>query len=369
MLYHRRSFSTKARRALLLGTVGFILLQVGMAVAMEHWLPQLRDPYYGQKAFRLRCRTVLMPSSPPSVVMLGSSRVGYALRGQPVEEHFSRELGQPVVVYNFGMPRAGPVMELICLRRLLAWGIRPSLLLIEVFPPLLGGGQEQPPLEARHLAATRLSLSEILLLEQFGFPKKIYRHEWARSLPLVPWYAHRFAIMNMVSPELLPGQLRQLGDTGADSSGWWLPQAPKPTPERQRQLVNKACAYYGPELQHFCLCKATCRVLRKKLDICRQEGIPAALVLLPEATDFRNLYPSPAWTQIEAFLRRLGREFSVPIIDARRWVADEDFSDGHHLLPEGANVFTERLSRQVLMPFLEGTGNTDYQSRMLACEE
>jgi hypothetical protein len=36
------------------------------------------------------------------------------------------------------------------------------------------------------------------------------------------------------------------------------------------------------------------------------------------------------------------------VINGREWVADDDFSDSHHLLPHGAKVFTERLGREVL---------------------
>ena len=40
--------------------------------------------------------------------------------------------------------------------------------------------------------------------------------------------------------------------------------------------------------------------------------------------------------------------FGVPWTDARTWVADEYFVDGHHLLADGAAAFSERFGRDVL---------------------
>ena len=34
-------------------------------------------------------------------------------------------------------------------------------------------------------------------------------------------------------------------------------------------------------------------------------------------------------------------------VDAQRWLDDADFEDGHHLLPHGADVFTERLQKEL----------------------
>ena len=46
-------------------------------------------------------------------------------------------------------------------------------------------------------------------------------------------------------------------------------------------------------------------------------------------------------------LADLRREWGVPVIDARDWVADKDLWDTHHLLPEGAEVYTDRLGREL----------------------
>src|SRR5581483_9834485 len=93
---------------------------------------------------------------------------------------------------------------------------------------------------------------------------------------------------------------------------------------------------------------------REILATCRQEGIAAGLVVLPEARWFRDLYPPAARAEVADYLGRLGRECQVPVIDARDWVADEDFADGYHLRPGGATAFTTRFGADVLRPLLVG---------------
>jgi hypothetical protein len=43
----------------------------------------------------------------------------------------------------------------------------------------------------------------------------------------------------------------------------------------------------------------------------------------------------------------LQKEYAVEVIDARCWVADKDFADGHHVLEGGATTFTTRLCAEV----------------------
>ena len=78
------------------------------------------------------------------------------------------------------------------------------------------------------------------------------------------------------------------------------------------------------------------RALRTSLELCRACGVPAALVLMPEGTDFRAWYPPAVAAALADLLTGLAAEFGVSLIDARPWLSDEAFSDGHHMLPDGA---------------------------------
>lgn len=70
------------------------------------------------------------------------------------------------------------------------------------------------------------------------------------------------------------------------------------------------------------------------------------LVLLPIGSSFERLYGPPSESALQSFLTEMRREHAVSVIDARHWIGDEFFSDGHHLLPEGAIAFTDRLARE-----------------------
>src|SRR5438445_5917624 len=121
----------RARAAVLWGLAGFVALQAGVELAMDHWLPQLRDPEYGAKLERLRSKLAETPRA-FTIVMLGSSRTQSGLRAGQLERQLTRDLHCPVVVSNFGISGAGPFSELLHLRRLLGQRVRPNLLLIEV---------------------------------------------------------------------------------------------------------------------------------------------------------------------------------------------------------------------------------------------
>jgi hypothetical protein len=133
-----------------------------------------------------------------------------------------------------------------------------------------------------------------------------------------------------------------------DGCGWAELPARLITPETRRAALEQARREYAGPLANFHLGGPSCDALRELLALCRHEGIPVALLWMPEAAVFRGWYPPAAQKQIDAYLA----ELDVPLIDARHWLADEEFADGHHLLPHGVEVFSDRLGREALPPLL-----------------
>jgi hypothetical protein len=109
---------------------------------------------------------------------------------------------------------------------------------------------------------------------------------------------------------------------------------------------------YAPYFTGFQLSAPACHALDELLRECRSEGIRAALVVMPEGTAFRSLYSPDAWARIESLLKMLHQEFGVPVINAREWIADDGFSDSHHLVAHAAAAFSARLAREVAGPLL-----------------
>jgi hypothetical protein len=330
------------------------VLQIGLAVAIEFWLPDLRDPAYGVKLRVLKHRVTAGVTQQPMVLMGGSSRVEYGLLGQPLEQQLAEELGTRPVVFNFGITAGGALTQLLVINRLVGEGIRPDLMLVEVFPPNLSvntGLNELP-----RLTPERLWLDELPLLANFGArPLPELRVEWWQGWP-APSYSHRHAILTRLAPLFLPGGVVAISSSRFDDSGMGPTFTCPRSPEEHQHAVAATIAQYRPWFHEFRLGGACCDALRETLRLCRREHIGAALVLMPEATEYRDtLYSPESWAQIEAFVADLSREFDVPVINARDWVPSDEFADGHHLIAAGAERFTERLGREHLAPLLRGT--------------
>src|SRR5262249_10096520 len=108
--------------------------QLGLSLFLHHWQPQVIDREFGVPLAVLRNQ----PSKPSQAraLVIGSSRP--AMGVAPAEfPALHTSLGRPVAVFNFSQLGSGPLGELLTLRRLLACGISPDWVLIEVWPPLL----------------------------------------------------------------------------------------------------------------------------------------------------------------------------------------------------------------------------------------
>src|SRR5262249_42925445 len=215
----------------------------------------------------------------------------------------------------------------------------------EVLPPLLGGKHARP-WEADHLPANRLRADEVEPVRKYGFTDDGSRPSWWQTVS-VPCYFERFNLLNYLAPEWLPQRARIERFAGMGDSGWAPMPLPPLTVAQRRRATALAHQEYSSYLTKFRLGGPACRALRDLLSLARLEGIAGALVLMPEGQQFRSWYSQGAKRQIQSFLDHLRRQFGVPVIDARTWIADRDFADSHHLLPGGARLFSCRLEREV----------------------
>ena len=320
--------STKARNALGLTLIFLVLSQFGLAAAIDSWLPSFRDSVFGPKAVQLLHRLHDAKGSGNGngkfAVVLGSSHVACALNGRQMEMELAPELGEPLLVYNFGCPGAGSITQYLNLGRLLARQVKPDLVMLEVFPPWLAG---PGPVEEAYLPAERLERADLAHLEKCGFPMGNLRRVWWQA-QLVPWYSHRCSILNSTSPWLLPFCKRQDWSFISDAWGW---RSFGTVSADIRSLRTRfSVPRFQPYFWDYCLADSTCEALRQSLAACRLRQIPVAVILMPEGTRHLALYPAAARKQIRAFLEEVSCQFHVPVIDAREWLEDDDFVDGHH---------------------------------------
>ena len=218
----------------------FVAMQLGLTLARESWLPELRDPALGAKMKRLAQRTQAVSERPVTTVMIGSSRTLYGFRGKLLEAPAAKEQGRQVVAFNLGIYGAGPVSELLHLRSLLEKGIRPDLLLVEVPPMFLDDETERD--EVERLPADRLARDELPVVERYGdSASPSLRANWWRAAA-VPVYAHRVVILSELMPLLVPALFRVECCQAMDDCGWLALQlAPEfLTPDRRRALLKRS---------------------------------------------------------------------------------------------------------------------------------
>jgi hypothetical protein len=334
-----------AWQSLFWGLLFFAGLQIGLGLSLDQGLLRVRDPEYAAKEKQLRARRAEAPTA-PLVVMLGSSRTLLGFDARKLDDDCPAP--RPVV-FNLGLIGGGPVLEGLCLKRLLAAGLRPDLLLVEVLPPSLNQAGNRA-LEEDWLSGTRLSGAELLASWPYHNEPSHLLEQWTEARAF-PWWRHHKALGGCLALDAF--RIPASPPWGAiDGHGWHAHPLPGFTPAQRRQATDFAHWQYRHAFGDFHLATRPTRALNDLLDRCRQEHIPVALVLMPENTEFRAFYPPAMRQGIDAYLANLSNARQVPLIDARNWIEDTGFWDGHHLLPEGAAAFSTQLGRAVIGPML-----------------
>jgi hypothetical protein len=292
----------------------------------------------------------LMAQTPdrPLLMMLGSSRTEMAFTSRCMTGLTSPE-GKPLVAFNFGVPQIGPLREQLYLRELLDAGVRPRVLLVEFLPPLLNQPRGGLNAEENWIAPAWLTPRELARLWPYLNHPRRYGYNWVFSR-VAPEYGFRGDLQLILQNKLSPRPAPPLPDR--DLLGDYLPD----------WRVSHQKAFYPPYVDEpWRLCLQALRVgkgpsqsMRDLVAMCRRERIALALVVMPEASYFRHYYRPEGLAEANRLLAELRDDCGVPIIDANTWIADEDFMDGHHLFPKGAEQFTTRLRQEVRRLLTQG---------------
>jgi hypothetical protein len=335
----RRATGRNARRAVLAGLLAVAALNGLLVLAVETTRPEWRDPEFGVKLKLLRARAAEEPDR-PLVVLLGSSRAALGFRPDALGE--GGETGP--VVFNGALAGAGPLLELLVLRRLLDRGIRPAAVLVEVMPPLLNQPEGIP--EANRLPLERVCLGDLGVLRRYWPDPDPRLREWFGGR-LAAWHTHRFALVSLVHPDLLGWDARQDRWNGLDRHGWLPDPRPRVSREEYERGAEFARREYEPCLRAYRIAPDADRALRELLTTCHREGVSAHLLCMPEGADFARWYPPGALDTFRAYMDGLCREYGLRWTDARTWIGREAFTDSHHLLAAGAEQFSRRFGREV----------------------
>src|SRR5579875_2555009 len=347
--------ASKGKRVALWTLIGIVASQLALSIYLDQRRLETRDPLYGHRLNHLRQRLAESPHS-PLFLILGSSRVKYSIRPDAMKLQGLANSPQPIV-YNFGINGLGTIRALMHFRRLLADGIQPQWLLVEIWPPLWA--------EAGFFREARMVQSEddlhwrdLLLLCRYFRNDRALLH-LALQKCLTPLRSYRdvllaLSVESLLSPEKLREIKQKVQDTLPTDRGGWFPLPWElTTPEEKHKAWLDGDEKIKPLLQPVRIDPRSDAALRELLSECRQRNIKVALMLLPEPSWTRGWYTAEAHAVVCAYLSRLHHDYPVPIVDARAWVSDDDFSDSSHMAKKGVPAFSERLGREVVQPLID----------------
>jgi hypothetical protein len=353
MRRHTIAMRHRSRSALAWGFTLFAMGQAFLVVILAYFHPELRDPESGLRDRYLRKCLAESPAR-PLVLVLGSSRAAMGLKPSALPP-LSLGTEAPPIVFNYSVLGAGPLSELSNLRRLLARGIRPRCILIEVWPPFLA--QEGLFVEERRLIAHDLRWSDLHLIRHYFTDHWAGYEQWAEEV-LVPCVSYRKRLLKRYAPALAEPE-DEHGWRTLDRSGWLASPWAHTSAQEYAKFVENARKMCGPAFERFHISPISDGAMREMLDLCRRNRIVVALFLMPEASELRALYYPDMTGKVDGYLRNLSRAFSVPVIDARLWAPDEDFYDSCHLTAEAAPRFTERFGQHLIRTVLAGEHITE----------
>ncbi|HLN32743.1 MAG TPA: DUF1574 family protein [Gemmataceae bacterium] len=334
----------RASHTLFWGALCFVAAQLCWIGLLEWRRPEFFDPKYGCRLNQLRACLTKEPGR-ALMIVLGSSRSEQGFR--PSLLPADTPGGKAPLVYNLARGGSSPLLHLLTLRRLLADGIRPDWVLLEVFPPSLAEDDTSATL-------LKTTLRDFPLLCHYSISRKTYAY-YLRDRALL-WWQYRNGLLAGLGPGWLSPSARwdRLWDP---RSGEWRTIGESVTPGQFQEELADAGRRYRKKLQDFRIAAEADRALRAILELCREQNIRTLLYLMPEASAFREWYAPSAQALLSNYLAQLGQEYGSPVIDCRGWVQDDDFWDGHHLLYRGAVTFMRRFYSEVFTRPLTGLGS------------
>jgi hypothetical protein len=316
--------------------------------------PQLRDWEYSIILTGLKDRLAKQPQK-PLIVLLGSSRGAAILRPSTLPQDSFGDTSP--LVYNCSSLASGPIRELQVFHRLLAAGIQPDWLFIEVWAPYLA--QRIMWWEEQSIGTRDLQLADRAILPYCPDLRRKLRHLLWENL-LVPGFAFRQNLLQCWAPYLLTR------DAAAPQNGWvdparrhsedgWLDPPGESHPLKPGTLE---CGIWQANLRVICdpfrVHPPADLALRDLLRLAAERGIRTCLLLCPEPSTLRGPAGMDTWAAHCAYLEELSREYGPPVIDTRSWVPDDEFTDFSHVATQAVVPYTQRFGREVLGPMVAG---------------
>jgi hypothetical protein len=340
-----RLLRQRTRATLWWGVATFVVCQAGLRLFIDSCYPEFRDPTFEIKARALQEAIAGSVFPPVCVYMVGSSITGNGFHAKLVEERLCKELDRPCLVFNMSSRNSGPLTDLVWVRRLLDRGIRPNLVLIEFAPFLFNG---PTPIDLPRLPYYTLEQGDLDVMERYGQDSDL-RRKW-RECQWAPSYGHRLTILNCLAPFLVPIADRLHLWAEYDERFWYL-QEPRAKEELDR-IKREIRTIFEPSLANFTAGAASLQALVELLSLLEKEGIPAAIVMMPQGPTMCGFFHEGAVNELREKVVALGGRHGCRFVDASGWLNEDEFGDYYHPTTAGACIFSNRLAAEFLIPTL-----------------
>jgi hypothetical protein len=326
--------------------VALLLHLVALAALDAPW-PNLRDPEYAMRVTRLRARAAEQPAR-PVVLVVGTSRACMGVRPGAWEAARPGTPADPLV-FNLSTVGAGPIQQLMTVRRLYADGFGPAVVLLEYWPPVL---RQDGPYDEQDRIDRRLRYDDVPVVREY-LPDPDRAERLMFETRANPVYANRDRWLARAVPNWLAPHLRA-DITWREMDPWgWLPglDVRPDDAAARRRFLDHYRADFRARFEGYAIHPNSDRALRAAVAVAREHGSRVGFVYLPESSEFRNWYPPEVEAVAAAHLAALAGDLGVPVINARGWTADRYLADGHHLSRAGAAEFTPRLGPAIRAAF------------------
>lgn len=336
----------RARNGLIWSVLAVIALQATLFGVINGPYPQLRDPTFEIKVHRLNQALQQSGPAPMVIVVLGSSVTCNAYDCKTMEQQLGPVCERPVVVYNMAGLGAGPLTQLLYLRRLLDRGIRPGHVCVEFSPQFFN---RSVPDDLPRFPSHLLTNGDFQVIKRFRNAPEDFDAAWQRVL--FPAYAHRLTIMNNVARIMLPTRDKMtLWDNGIDDRGWTelMPNSP----EEHGALLNMIDSWYAGTFNTPVTSDVVLGIFHEMLELLEKEGISFTVVMVPQGPKLRECLASAGLEGLKRNVAEICRQNGGMLVDAREWLGEEMFIDSIHPHTHGASIFSRRLVNEFLLPKL-----------------
>lgn len=355
----------RARRMLLWFAIALVLSVVPGSILVDRCPLAIRFPAADMMLRRWR------ESNPrPDVILLGSSRMGFATWPcNPVVNARQFTGDNSLQVFNASMVVSGPLTIEFLTKKFLDEGAAPRLAIIEVNADFIGRTNRlfEYVIE-KHLTASDLPR---VTPEICSFSSRSIGT--LASSRLIPFYKHRSILLDWagsrlagamniawpVSPSPDTGQvaLPLVAPLEPDSLSTTIENPSQGPVEINQPLIgplagivqqdakNLGSAFRGYKLQGY-----TSDALVHTIAMLRARGCEVVLVEMPLTSPLRALSTPEANTQFSAFIERMQSDYGCTFINLSDRIPDALFRDAHHVNGEGSRRFVQILGRDVIAP-------------------